>query len=68
MTKRNQIIYWIATGWLSLGMLSTGIVQLMKKEVPMLLLVLTVVSLYFRPAKRKVISLDRATTSLIYQH
>jgi len=37
MTKRNKIIYWIATGWLSLGMLSTGIVQLlkMKEEVDM---------------------------------
>jgi hypothetical protein len=35
MTKRNKIIYWIATVWLSLGMLSTGIVQLikMKEEV-----------------------------------
>ena len=30
MTKRNRIIYWIATLWLSLGMLSTGIVQLLK--------------------------------------
>lgn len=30
MTKRNKIIYWIATLWLSLGMLSTGIVQLLK--------------------------------------
>ncbi|NCI51412.1 DoxX family protein [Sediminibacterium roseum] len=28
MKKRNRIIYWIATIWLSLGMLSTGIVQL----------------------------------------
>jgi uncharacterized membrane protein YphA (DoxX/SURF4 family) len=28
MKKRNNIIYWIATIWLSLGMLSTGIVQL----------------------------------------
>lgn len=27
MTKRNKIIYWIATVWLALGMLSTGIVQ-----------------------------------------
>ena len=35
MTKRNKIVYWIATCWLSLGMLSTGIVQLLKvqKEV-----------------------------------
>ena len=30
MTKRNKIIYWIATIWLSLGMLSTGAVQLFK--------------------------------------
>ena len=30
MTKRNKIIYWIATIWLSLGMLSTGVVQLLK--------------------------------------
>ncbi len=35
MTKRNKIIYWIATIWLALGMLSTGIVQLlnMKEDV-----------------------------------
>ncbi|TDE14416.1 DoxX family protein [Dyadobacter psychrotolerans] len=32
MTKRNKIIYWIATAWLSLGMLSTGIVQLIKMD------------------------------------
>jgi hypothetical protein len=30
MAKRNKIIYWIATGWLALGMLSTGAVQLFK--------------------------------------
>ena len=30
MSKRNKIIYWIATIWLSLGMVSTGIVQLLK--------------------------------------
>ena len=30
MTKRNKIIYWIATIWLSLGMISTGVVQLLK--------------------------------------
>lgn len=30
MTKRNKIIYWIFTIWLSLGMLSTGIVQVFK--------------------------------------
>lgn len=28
MSKRNKIIYWIATIWLALGMTSTGIVQL----------------------------------------
>jgi DoxX-like family len=35
MTKRNKIIYWIATLWLALGMTSTGIVQFikMKEEV-----------------------------------
>lgn len=32
MTKRNTIIYWIATAWLALGMLSTGVVQLIKME------------------------------------
>ncbi|MGC4103529.1 DoxX family protein [Ferruginibacter sp.] len=30
MNKRNKIIYWIATIWLSLGMVSTGVVQLLK--------------------------------------
>ena len=30
MSKRDKIIYWIATAWLALGMLSTGIVQLLK--------------------------------------
>lgn len=32
MSKRNKIIYWIATLWLSLGMMSTGIVQLLKVD------------------------------------
>lgn len=127
MTKRNKIIYWITTLWLALGMLSTGIVQLMKiqEEVdnmthlgyplylltllgiwkilgagavlipkftllkewayagfffamsgavishiaidgftgkvfpPLLLLVLTVLSWYFRPADRKIISTNQ---------
>ena len=31
-TKRNKIIYWVATLWLALGMLSTGIVQLTMSE------------------------------------
>ena len=32
MTKRNKIIYWVATLWLSLGMISTGGVQLVKMK------------------------------------
>ena len=28
--KKTKIIYWIFTAWLSLGMLSTGIIQLFK--------------------------------------
>jgi hypothetical protein len=32
MTKRNKIIYWIATLWLSLGMISTAGVQLFKEK------------------------------------
>lgn len=32
MTKRNKIIYWIATIWLALGMVSTGAVQLLKQK------------------------------------
>lgn len=35
MKKKNKIIYWIATLWLALGMISTGAVQVihMKEEV-----------------------------------
>lgn len=38
-TKRNKIIYWIATVWLALGMVSTGGVQLfkVKEEVDMMI-------------------------------
>lgn len=32
MTKTTKIIYWVSTIWLALGMLSTGIVQLIKME------------------------------------
>jgi hypothetical protein len=32
MTKRDSIIYWIATGWLALGMVSSGLVQLFKVQ------------------------------------
>ncbi|MDB5271812.1 MAG: hypothetical protein JWO58_179 [Chitinophagaceae bacterium] len=31
-TKTNKIIYWIATLWLALGMVSTGLVQLLKRK------------------------------------
>ena len=39
MSKMNRIIYWISTLWLSLGMVSTGIVQLfrMKAETDFIL-------------------------------
>lgn len=30
MKKRNRIIYWISTLWLALGMISTGLVQLLQ--------------------------------------
>lgn len=32
MSKRNKIIYWVATIWLSLGMVSTAVVQLLKTK------------------------------------
>ena len=32
MKKRNKIIYWVSTGWLALGMTSTGIVQLIRTK------------------------------------
>jgi hypothetical protein len=32
MEKRNKIIYWIATIWLALGMVSTAAVQLFKMK------------------------------------
>jgi uncharacterized membrane protein len=32
MSKRDKIIYWVSTLWLALGMVSTGVVQLMRSE------------------------------------
>lgn len=32
MSKRNKILYWVATIWLALGMVSTGIVQIIQLE------------------------------------
>lgn len=34
MTKAKKIIYWISTLWLALGMVSTGIPQLLKMDQP----------------------------------
>ena len=33
MKKRDKIIYWISTVWLALGMLATGVQQLMKVQL-----------------------------------
>ncbi len=32
MTKTRKIVYWVATIWLALGMVSTGMVQLLKQK------------------------------------
>ncbi|UYQ95651.1 DoxX family protein [Chitinophaga horti] len=32
MTKTQKIIYWVATLWLALGMVSTAVVQLLQME------------------------------------
>ena len=32
MSKRNKVIYWIATIWLCLGLIASGIVQLLQVE------------------------------------
>ena len=32
MSKRNKIIYWIATIWLCLGMVSTAVIQLFRVQ------------------------------------
>jgi len=32
MNKRDKIIYWVSTIWLSLGMVSTGVVQMIQME------------------------------------
>ncbi|RIH64551.1 DoxX family protein [Mariniphaga sediminis] len=38
-SKATKIIYWFATIWLALGMLSTGIVQLLKQQADIELMV-----------------------------
>ncbi|HMF69845.1 MAG TPA: DoxX family protein [Flavitalea sp.] len=47
MTKRNKIIYWIATVWLALGMLSTGVVQLLKEKSDVELIIRLGYPVYF---------------------
>lgn len=47
MKKRNKIIYWIATIWLSLGMVSTGIVQLLQNKDEVALMIQLGYPLYF---------------------
>jgi uncharacterized membrane protein YphA (DoxX/SURF4 family) len=46
-TKRNNIIYWIATIWLALGMVSTGIVQVMNLEAEISFIVNLGYPIYF---------------------
>jgi hypothetical protein len=61
MTKRDKIIYWDATLWLALGLVSTGAIYSrlasgdpVTEILPVvLLLVLAMVSWYFRPVDRK---------------
>jgi hypothetical protein len=32
MARRNKIVYWVVTIWLALGMVSTGLVQVVRVE------------------------------------
>jgi uncharacterized membrane protein len=47
MTKRNNIIYWVATGLLSVGMLGSGIAQILHAEDMKELITHTGYPLYF---------------------
>ena len=49
MKNRNKIIYWITTLWLALGMVSTGIVQLIKTKEEVNLMEHIDFPLYFLP-------------------
>ncbi|WCL49019.1 DoxX family protein [Leptospira sp. GIMC2001] len=61
LKNKNKIIYWVATVWLSLGMISTGIVQIIRldEEVQKMqalgypMYFLTIISWYYRPLDRK---------------
>ena len=47
MSKRNKIIYWVATLWLALGMISTGVVQLIKMDEEVAMMTRLGYPLYF---------------------
>lgn len=47
MKKRDKIIYWVSTLWLSLGMTSTGIVQLIRMDDEVAKMTSLGVPLYF---------------------
>ncbi|MCD0469771.1 DoxX family protein [Flavobacterium sp. JAS] len=49
MTKRNKIIYWVATLWLALGMTATGIVQFIKMKEEATMMTHLGYPLYFLP-------------------
>lgn len=49
MKKRNKIIYWIATIWLSLGMVATGIVQILQVKEETALFQTLGYPVYFMP-------------------
>lgn len=49
MTKRNKIIYWVTTIWLSLGFLSSGIVQLLKVDSEIEFIINMGYPIYFLP-------------------
>lgn len=46
-THKNTLIYWIATLWLALGMISTGIVQLIKEPATVAFMTEAGYPLYF---------------------
>lgn len=47
MSKKHKIIYWIATIWLALGMLTSGIIQLMHHPMEIELITHLGYPLYF---------------------
>jgi DoxX-like family len=47
MTRSKKIIFWVATIWLSLGMFSTGLVQLLHRQEEVELMVRLGYPVYF---------------------